>query len=499
MKAEIKAERIEFISNTGDFHISASDKANDTELRKKSKMRHLVVLDPTEYSYNDRGTSELFAKLYRDELRYCTTAKEWYYYRDGVWTKDNGGMAAHALAKEFFDCLIEYSISIDDEKTRQAFYSYYIKLGSKAKRDIIIKDAADCLYISNTDFDSNVNFLNFRNGTLELDTFKFREHRPEDLITKTCNAEYDPAAKSAQWEKFISDVLPKDREKQEFLQKALGYSLTGNPHLERFFILYGATTRNGKTTLLSTIEHALGDYAIATPPETIAIRKRDSSKPSEDLARLYGKRFLNLCEPPQSMPLDVALVKAMTGGATITARFLNENSFDYKPIFSVFMDTNYLPRVADDTLFASNRVNVITFDRHFTASEQDVTLKQKLRTPENISGIINWMLAGLKLYRSEGLNLPISVAVASREYATASDKIQNFIDECLEEETDAVISAKAVYETYREWCTTSGMYADGKQKFLEQLRKKNLLSDKGTVNSKTVKNVIKGYILANTD
>lgn len=467
------------------------------KLRRESKLNLLTVLDPLSYSYTDRGTSELFAKLYRNELRFCTTAKEWYHYTGTIWEKDNAGMAAHSLAKEFFDLLIRYSIEISDEDERQRFYSYYCKFGSKNKRDVLIRDSADCLCISGEDFDRSLKLLNCQNGTLELDSMRFREHRPEDMITKISNVIYDEKSKSEQWEQFISEVLPHDREKQRFLQKALGYALTGEANLERFFILYGATTRNGKSTLLSAIGHAFGDYSANTPPETLAIKKKDSRNASEDLARLAGVRFLNVSEPPQNMAFDVALLKSLTGGDTITARRLFENSFEYVPQFTLFVNTNYLPKVTDDTLFTSNRINVVTFDRHFSPQEQDTSLKQKFRTPENVSGIFNWLLEGLRLYRIEGLTPPLSVNIAIRQYAQNSDKFQLFADDVLEEDSNGAVTAKEAYNAYREWCSSNGYFAEAKGKFMDSLRKRNLLSPTGTIDGKTVHNVINGYILAN--
>lgn len=461
------------------------------------KLAMLSLYDPLEYGYNDRGTSELFSKLYRVELKYNTTAKEWYYYNGTVWVKDVGGMKAHSLAKEFFDLLIRYSVSINDEEKRQQFYAYYVKYGNKNKRDTLIKDSMDCLCISGEEFDRNNGLLNCINGTLELSSLTFREHRADDLITKMCNVVYDSTAASEMWDKFISEVMPNDREKQRFLQKALGYSLTGEANLERLFILYGATTRNGKSTLLSTIGHALGDYAANALPETLALKKKDSRNASEDIARLAGIRFLNVSEPPQSMAFDVALVKSLTGGDIITARRLFENSFEFKPQFTIFINTNYLPKVVDDTLFTSNRVNVITFDRHFSTTEQDPALKQKLITQRNISGIFNWLLEGLALYRKEGLKLPFSVIAATREYAQNSDKFQLFLDDCLEPETGGAVTAKEAYNCYREWCTSNGYFAEAKGKFMDMLRKKKLLSATATVNGKTAFNVINGYILGN--
>lgn len=457
----------------------------------------LGSLDPLNYHHSDRGSSDLFADMFRDEVRYNTTAKEWYFYDGIVWKIDTGGMVVHAKAKQLFDALMIYAGSIEDEQTQKLYREYYGKFGSKNKRDTLIKDAADCCYISSEELDKNPNLFNCQNGTFELDTMKFRPHNSEDYITKISNVVYDEKAVSEDWIKFIYEVLPCDREKVRYLQKAIGYSLSGQCSLETCFILYGATTRNGKSTLVSTVSYMLGDsngYARAAQPEVLAVRKnKDSRNASEDIARLAGCRFLNVSEPPQSMAFDAALLKTLTGRDTITARFLFQSSFEYVPQFTLFINTNYLPKVLDETLFTSNRINVIEFNRHFTPDEQDINLKDRLRTEQNISGLFNWCIEGLKLFRQEGLKPPMSVGIATRQYAQQSDKIGNFIDECLEEEQGSACTAKDAYEVYKKWCAECGYFSEGKQKFFELLRGKNMLSARARVNDVWVNNVIENY------
>lgn len=460
----------------------------------------LAELNPLNYHYSDRGSSELFADIFRAEVRYNTTAKEWYYYDGKVWRIDSGGMEVHAKAKQLFDALMIYAVSIEDEPTQKLYREYYGKFGSKNKRDTLIKDAADCCYISSEELDKSPNLFNCQNGTFELDTMKFRSHNSEDYITKISNVVYDENAVSEEWNKFINDVLPNDREKVRYLQKAIGYSLSGQCSLETCFILYGATTRNGKSTLVSTISYMLGDsngYARAAQPEVLAVRKnKDSRNASEDIARLAGCRFLNVSEPPQSMAFDAALLKTLTGRDTITARFLFQGSFEYVPQFTLFINTNYLPKVLDETLFTSNRINVIEFNRHFSPEEQDINLKDRLRTEQNISGLFNWCIEGLKLFRQEGLKPPISVGIATRQYAQQSDKLGNFIDECLEESQGGGCTAKDAYEVYKKWCTDCGYFAEGKQKFIELLRGKSLIREREKINGIWEKRVIPNYCIA---
>ena len=232
-------------------------------------------------------------------------------------------------------------------------------------------------------------------------------------------------------------------------------------------------------------------------PELLQLQKnRRSGSANEDLARLFGCRFLSINEPPQNMVLDVALIKSLTGRDKITARFLYANSFEFTPQFCLFINTNYLPKVLDDTLFQSNRINVIEFARHFSESEQDKHLKDKLITQENLSGIFNWCLDGLKKYRTEGLEKPKSVADSTNKYNMESDKLTMFINECLEADTGVVCSIKDIYTIYKIWCSNSGYATDSKQKFIEELKKKEIYATSGTIAGKTVRNVVKNYRLA---
>ena len=237
-------------------------------------------------------------------------------------------------------------------------------------------------------------------------------------------------------------------------------------------------------------------YGMSMKPETLAQKQnKDSRQASGDIARLDGCRFLNASEPPKRMIFDVGLLKNFLGRDTITARHLHEREFEFVPRFKLFINTNFLPLITDDTLFSSGRINVITFDRHFEPCEQDKDLKNRLIKAKNLSGILNWCIAGLKLYYKDGAEPPQAVTAATAEYRQNSDKIGNFISECLEQRTGTNTKALDVYIKYKEWCSNNGFGVENKGNFFDELRGKNIFSPSGTINGATVRNVIKDYVL----
>lgn len=185
-----------------------------------------------------------------------------------------------------------------------------------------------------------------------------------------------------------------------------------------------------------------------------------SGGPSEEIARLAGSRFVNISEPEKKITLDAALTKRLTGNDTITARYLHENSFEFRPNFKIFINTNHRPNITDLTLFKSGRIKIIPFDRHFDEKEQDKGLKGFFAEPENMSGILNWMLEGYKMFRSQGLEMPDSVVQATMDYQMFSDKMGQFFSECLQPKADSELRRAAVYTRYKEWCAENGYRAD---------------------------------------
>lgn len=435
-------------------------------------LEKLDVVNTSRYRSGDIGYGRLFADVYQDIARYVPERKKWYVYNGKRWAPDVGGMAVMEQSKELADALMMYALSIKEEAVRTQFITECRKWQQRRFREIYLKEAQSVYPITMERFDCDKYLFNCNNGTLDLRDGTFREHQATDLLTKQSPVDYDPQAHSPRFDRFIREISSGDMEKAKFLQKALGYGLSGDTRYECLFFLYGELTRNGKGTLMESCLSVLGDYGKAVKPETIAQKHNvNSQAPSEDLARLAGIRFANISEPGRGMPLNAAQVKSMTGNDTQNARFLNENSFEFKPQFKIYINTNYLPVISDTTLFSSGRVVIIPFNRHFEEWEQDKTLKEEFAKPEVQSAVLNWLVEGFRLLQQEGMYQPISVSEAIRDYAHESNKIAQFTEERLVAEPGSEVRTSAVYEAYRSWCYENGCYTENSRNFNHELRK----------------------------
>lgn len=426
------------------------------------------------YGWDAIGTSLLFSQIYVEECRYVAEPKDWFCYDGTVWEKDHAG--AEELAKEFVMALASYARALpqskdDKDTTRKDYIDFTEGLKCRKARENLLKDASSINPLHMDDFDRNPYLLNCQNGTLDLESGILYQHDPGDLLTKMAGASFDPGMVCKRWEKHIDEVFEGDKELVEYTQKALGYALTGDTKYECFFILYGSTTRNGKTTTLTTVNAMLGDYSKSVQPESIATKSFiNGSSASDDIARLAGSRFISISEPGKKMPLNAALVKALTGGNVITARKLYESSFEFKLDAKMFIDTNHLPYISDLTIFRSNRIKVIPFNHRFIGSGQDKNLKQELLRPESLSGILNWCLEGLRTLKATGFDEPVAVKNATAEYENDSDKISRFIDEHLVENVCGEILTDDAYQRYKDWCAQTGTYMESQMTFKQSMQ-----------------------------
>ena len=430
------------------------------------------------YGHEEIGIGNAFADYFKPIARFNADRGIWYVYDGQVWQPDENALAVAELAKLLADRLYTFALQIKDEDTRTRYIKRIQKLQLRKNRKTMIEDAKSVYPVRMSLFDSGRYLFNCQNGTLDLESMAFRPHDPLDFITKISPVVYDPAATCPRWNKFVDEVMQGRMSVGRYLQKAVGYSLTGDTSLECLFIMYGPTTRNGKTTTIDTILRLMGEYGRSAKPDMLASNFRGASNngPSEDVARLAGARFVGISEMEQKLTINASLTKQLTGNNKITARFLHENSFEFMLQAKIFIDTNHLPNVTDQTLFESGRIKIIPFNRHFEPHEQDKSLKAILSDPDNLSGILNWAVEGYRLFKSEGLDEPEEVIQATAQYRQDSDRISQFIDAWLEEGKDEdgdkyQVPCKAAYRIYSRWCEEMNYRPDNYKNFRAAMEK----------------------------
>ena len=430
--------------------------------------------DQERYSFNDRGNGYLFADTFQNVNRYCPEVREWYTYDGKLWRKDTGAVSARENAKALSVYLFGLIPSIGEDAAREPFKKNALGLSSIRPREAMLKDAQTVYPLRVSELDGDPNLFNCKNGTLRLDTLELLPHSPADNLSMMGDVNYKPGAVCERWLRFIEEITEGDEGRARFLQKALGYSLQGSSVEECLFLLYGPLTRNGKGTFIYAILKVFGTYAKTASPETLAVQKNPNGRgPSEDVARLRGARLVSISEPGKNMHFDEGKLKHLTGRDVVTARFLNEGSFEYTPQYVIFINSNHQPTISDDTVFSSGRMKVIPFNRHFAAHEQDKNLKQQLIKAEALSGIFNWVLDGLALYRAEGLGISESVEGATVAYRKESDKIAQFMAECTQPAEAGIMPIKTLYKAYQTWCQEGGFRYPSQTKLTQSLKAKN--------------------------
>ena len=421
------------------------------------------------YTMNDVGTSNLFIDCFSDELVYCADAGDWYFWNGKNWERDTI-LKRNEMIKQLYKYVISYIFEqkLDVDKQSELL-KYYNKLADKNFRDKIIKDAMSIRPIKSSVFDSHKLLFNCQNGTYDFATGKFREHRKEDYLTDISNVVYDPNAKAPRFEQYLQEVMENDATKVDYLLKLAAYCLTGDTSRECFIVLYGDKTRNGKGTFVSTLTYLSGTYTQTIKSSSITKKQVNGggTGATPDIAKLKHARIANVNEIEEGMQLDVALMKEITGGDTMTARFLYKEEFDFVPQFKPLINTNVLPRMSDDSIFKSDRIQLLCFDRHFELNERDINLKDKLKAETN--GIFNVIAPYYKKLQEEGFILPESTRKTLEQYKLNSNNVMAFVKDNLFESKNSMEKASDLYKKYAEWCEQEGLTKQAQKNFKERM------------------------------
>jgi putative DNA primase/helicase len=376
--------------------------------------------------FTDATNAQRLFREHGRDIRYNPAWKKWVVWNGTHWEMDEGALI-HERGLEMVRNIYDETLKTDDYRERMEIEKYAMLSESMRRREAFVRAASviKALNIKSDDLDPNPWLLNVSNGTIDVMSGEFREHRQEDMITKMAHVEYDRQADCPLWKKFIREIMDYKAEVISFVQTAAGWALTGDISEQTMFILFGSGA-NGKSTFLNTIMYLLGDYAIATPTETFM--RKNGDQYTNDIARLRGTRFVTTTEAEQGRRLSEPLIKKITGNDQMTARFLYGEFFNFVPTFKIFMATNHKPVIKGTDHGIWRRIKLIPFTTRIPEEEQDKHLEKKLRAEG--SGILNWLLEGTARWKAEGLKVPAAVLNATDEYRGEMDVIGNFLKEC---------------------------------------------------------------------
>lgn len=426
------------------------------------------------YSFDDTGNAQRFVDLFGDKVRYCYTDKRWLWYDGRKWCTDMTG-AVKRLADKAVACMSAelkvYEQTDADEGTdmAKAFEKHMKSSRSNKSKNAMLNEVMHHVPILPSQLDRYKAALNTPGGVIDLKSGALAPHDPKNYFTKITAVEYSENADCPRWTAFLDDIFGGDKDLIRYVQKAVGYSLTGATSEQCAFFLYG-TGRNGKSTFIDIIRDIFGDYAANIQPETIMARSNQSTAINSDIARLKGARLVTSVEPNEGVRINEGLLKQLTGDDTVTARKLYGDEFEFKPEFKLWMATNHKPVIRGTDTGIWRRIHMIPFTCVIPEGKVDRRLKYKLSA--ELTGIFRWAVEGCLLWQKEGLKMPRAVLEEVREYRREMDVISAFVEDKCTVGKGLSVKSSQLFAAYLNWAEQNNEYRMSSTKFGMELAKR---------------------------
>lgn len=400
-------------------------------------------------SYDDTGNADRFIDRYGHLYKHSYITNKFYIYDGQKWKVDDRG-AIRKLIDEMIESIknekILHSEDVTEEEAREAFQKYYKKTRGTQSKKNIMNELMHRKTVTPDDFDRDDMLINVANGYIDLTSRELYKHDINKMFSQITNTDYTEKMQPAVWLDFLNDIFAGDKAVIRYIQKALGYSLTGSTREQIMFILFGKG-RNGKSIFVETIAEILGDYSNNMQAKSLMVKKNDNV--NTDIARLSKARFVTSSEPNEGFRFDEGLIKQLTGGDKVTARFLYAEEFEYTPKFKIWVSTNHKPiiRGTDDGIW--RRLVLIPFDVQIPEEKVDKDLKYKLL--REAPAILNWMAEGAYMWMREGLAMPEKLKEAVQKYRNEMDTLGQFIEDCCKVDKNSSEKVSNLHQAYKTW------------------------------------------------
>jgi putative DNA primase/helicase len=411
----------------------------------------------------DLGNADRMVDLYQDRLRFIGEADKWVEYIDGAWRtmyKDRGTFFAQEMIRNLIDAEADRYSDVPEEEGKPSDRDKFVKWAVSCQSDTRINacirqaKARPQLAAKIEDFDGDPDVLNVANGVVNLRTGELMEHQPDRLMMLQSSVRYEPNAEHKKWQEFLDRVQP-DPEVQGYLQRALGYSLTGSLAEQALFIHHGSGA-NGKSVFLVVAALLAGDYGQTVPRETLLSRNNGQTEHPTSVARMRGKRFLQASETAAGRRLDEETVKGLTGGEQQSARYMGKDFFDFTPTGKIHLVTNHLPRLTDaESIW--RRLHLVKWGVRIPEEEKNPDMLRPDYWMPEASGLLAWAVRGAVEWYKHGLDVPRSMRDDLMEYRTDQDILGEFISDRLIDEPMMFTPTQEVWNAYSAWAFNHGI------------------------------------------
>lgn len=419
---------------------------------------------------DDIGNAHRFVKRAGDKVRW-TSGRGWMVWSGTHWIRDNAGQRV-IMAMEVMDAIKREAKYLDDATAKKSRRKFAKESRHKSAIERMLELARPMLAVSDDKLDADPLLLNVANGTLDLRTGSLEPHNPADHITVVCPVPYNAMAKCPIFKKVLKEACGGNKDYVRFLQKSVGYSLTGDVSEQILFFLYGPT-KTAKSTFVNLIRDLAGTgYGLNTPIKTFLVKQFDNDIPN-DVARLKGARIVTAIETNPGQQFDEAKIKAMTGGDKISARFMRAEWFDFDPTFKIWLAANDLPRLRATEESIWERFVLIPFNVQIPPERRDKHLPKKLR--KEFEGILAWAVRGCLKWQKEGLADKVLFDAEKNRWRQKSDTVTRFYGECCQvAPLDALVPAKVMFGRYSQWCAANSEKTCSTSEFKARLIELNI-------------------------